>query len=693
MPSSKLSKPVFPLCIGDVFSVSLKHAWNKIPGTTRVWMRILATAFEDHPGLLYEMVFLKFVVVAHCLLLLAQSTESTARCVLQRRDPALTTSPSGNYAPIYDTCPANLFLREPNKLTNGMAQLSQAEHDYITQKAQKSIDPWRKYLQNVKLKDFDIDSFLKQAEKRGGLAGDTLPNFGLSLSGGGGRALCLSGSILEAFDSRNPRADAAKVGGILQLSNYAVGVSGCVNNYSISARAMQVGYWELGWATSNFPPISSISPKWRLSEQNDLWDWNVMKHYRKVYKTVKKKKEAGFETNIFLGPPSFSTFYVRYHIFFYGANLILRTTDPLDPHQGEGVLWSSIGQTPLYKDRQVPYVIAVATSRPGIKEDFTPYSPIYEFSAEEFGVFHPRLNASIPMKYLGSPQNLNGRFSTCVRGYDNAGFIMGLSSNIYSLIDSPSDHKPLFLRVIDKFTDDDNFEGKVPNTFQNLGEISNDESPGFQDNEHDTILMADCGLINESIPIYSLLQPERKIDAIIAVDAVSDLLISEYRWQGNRSHLVTILIRWLNRQYRSQWNSIILFIFEDAAPVVPRETHAKVGRIPNSVNGSFTELGYHRRPTFFGCNDFKGPLIIYLPNYYAVGETNQPTLKTTYTPEEIQVFYENGFAIATQNAGPTKNPGWPACLACALIDRQVLRNSGSRTAECQACFRQYCAKE
>lgn len=124
---------------------------------------------------------------------------------------------------------------------------------------------------------------------------------------------------------------------------------------------------------------------------------------------------------------------------------------------------------------------------------------------------------------------------------------MGLSSNIYSLIDSPSDHKPLFLRVIDKFTDDDNFEGKVgwaaagqkstntcvdmdnsqvPNTFQNLGEISNDESPGFQDNEHDTILMADCGLINESIPIYSLLQPERKIDAIIAVDAVSDLLIS-----------------------------------------------------------------------------------------------------------------------------------------------------------------------
>jgi len=250
---------------------------------------------------------------------------------------------------------------------------------------------------------------------------------------------------------------------------------------------------------------------------------------------------------------------------------------------------------------------------------------------------------------------------------------MGLSSNIYSMIDSPSDHKPLFLRVIDKFTDDDNFEGKGPNTFQHLGEISNDESPGFQDNERDTILMADCGFINESIPIYSLLQPERKIDAIIAVDASTD---------GKETD--PTLLRYPNgTALFSSYSRTLLPLYQGR----------HMPKIPNSVNGSFTELGYHRRPTFFGCNDFKGPLIIYLPNYYAVGETNQPTFKTTYTPEEIQVFYENGFAIATQNAGPTKNPGWPACLACALIDRQVLRNSGARTAECQACFQQYCAKE
>ncbi|KAH9445668.1 hypothetical protein MJO28_012477 [Puccinia striiformis f. sp. tritici] len=588
------------------------------------------------------------VTIVHCILILSWSAPSTGRQSLERRDPALTTSPSGNYAPVYAKCPDNIFLREPNKLTNGQAELSQAERNYIAEKAKKSVNPWRTYLQNVQLKDFDINAFLDEAEKRGGLAGDTLPNFGLSLSGGGGRALCLSSSILQAFDSRNPRADAAKVGGILQLSNYAVGVSGAS--------------WLLGaWATSNFPPISDIAPKWRLSEQNDLWDWNVAKHYRKVYKVVKQKKLAGFPTNI---------------VDFWGrllCRLFLDDPSQEDPNQGESVLWSSIAQTPLYKDRQVPYVIAVTTSRPGIKQDFTPYSPIYEYSAEEFGVFHPRLNASISMTYLGSPQNLNGRFGTCVRGYDNAGFIMGMSSNIYSMIDSPNDHKPIALKIIEKLTDDDNFEGKVPNTFQNMGQESTDGSPGFQDNSRDEILMADCGFINESIPIYSLLQPERKIDAIIAVDASTD-----------GKEMDPTLLRYPNgTALFSSYSRTLLPLYQGR----------HMPKIPSSVNGSFTQLGYHRRPTFFGCNDFKGPLIIYLPNYYAVGETNQPTSKTTFTPEEIEVFYENGFAIATQNAGPTKNLGWPACLACALIDRQVLRNSASRTAECQACFQRYCAKD
>jgi lysophospholipase len=85
---------------------------------------------------------------------------------------------------------------------------------------------WQKYLENVKLENFNIDDFLKSAKQSGGVAALTLPNIGLALSGGGMRALCFSGSILDSFDSRNQKANEAKVGGILQLANYAVGVSG-----------------------------------------------------------------------------------------------------------------------------------------------------------------------------------------------------------------------------------------------------------------------------------------------------------------------------------------------------------------------------------------------------------------------------------------------------------------------------------
>jgi lysophospholipase len=85
---------------------------------------------------------------------------------------------------------------------------------------------WQKYLQNVNLEDFNINDFLQSAKENGGVAALTLPNIGFALSGGSMRALCFSGSILDSFDSRNEQANEARVGGILQLANYAVGVSG-----------------------------------------------------------------------------------------------------------------------------------------------------------------------------------------------------------------------------------------------------------------------------------------------------------------------------------------------------------------------------------------------------------------------------------------------------------------------------------
>jgi lysophospholipase len=106
------------------------------------------------------------------------------------------------------------------------AQLGRGESTYIKEKAAQSIPLWQKYLENVRLEKFNIDEFLKPAKEKGGVAALNLPNIGFAVSGGSVRALLYGTSILDSFDSRNDKANEAKVGGILQLANYAVGVSG-----------------------------------------------------------------------------------------------------------------------------------------------------------------------------------------------------------------------------------------------------------------------------------------------------------------------------------------------------------------------------------------------------------------------------------------------------------------------------------
>lgn len=475
-----------------------------------------------------------------------------------------------------------------------------------------------------------------------------MPNLGLALSGGGLRALCFGGSILEAFDSRNEKANEAKVGGILQLANYAVGVSGAS--------------WLLGsWATSNFPPISTLLPNWRLSEANDLWDWNVAKDYFTVYKTVEEKKKSGFPVSI---------------VDVWGRLISRHFIDqPSESksHKGEDVLWSSIRQTSHYQQREAPFVIAVTTSRPGKGEPFAPDSPTYEFSAEEFGVFHPSLNVSIAIDHLGSTSVLqNSEYGTCVRGFDNAGFVMALSSNIFSAGDSPKGQKRAkFLTALRPFINDENFEGKIPNPFKGLGKSTNPAFNGFQDIDRDIILMADSGLIHENIPLFPLIQPERQLDVVIAVDATAD---------GKDKDETDLF---------SYPNGTSLYTIYSKTKLLSY-TGYHMPDIPNPIDGTFEGLGYNKRPTFFGCDDFQSPLIVYLPNYFSTEKTNMETTKMTYSPEEIENFFSNGFEIASQTSGTSQDEGWPVCLACALIDRQMSRNGTPRTTQCQECFKNYC---
>ncbi|KAI9605782.1 hypothetical protein H4Q26_004150 [Puccinia striiformis f. sp. tritici PST-130] len=541
---------------------------------------------------------------------------SKAAELREARSP-LTVSNRGVFGIVWCT-PSALktpSFRAPNEKANDQTKLGRGESTYIKEKAAQSIPLWQTYLKNVNLDGFNIDDFLGPAKKDGGVAALTLPNIGFALSGGGMRALCYSGSILDSFDSRNEKANQAKVGGVLQLANYAVGVSGAS--------------WLLGsWSTSNFPQISTLLPNWRLSEDNSLWDWNIAKDYWSHYETVKEKRKAGFPVSI---------------VDVWGRILSRHFIDEPDKktsQKGKEVLWSSIRETSHYKNREAPFVMAVTTSRPEKGQAFTPESPTYEFSAEEFGIFHPSLNVSIPIEHLGSTHSATDSASQgCVAGFDNAGasqahFSLTAQRPVLNTVDSSwacpatsslagilqrKKRDPKYLTAVRTFINDINFEGKVPNPFKGLGKKPDSAPGGYQDADRDLILMADSGLIHENVPLLPLIQPERKLDVIIALDSSADGKDesdpSLYAYP-NGTHIYSIYTK----------------------TKLPSYSGYHMPNIPNAMDGTFTQLGYNKRPTFFGCDDPKGPLIVYLPNYYATGQTNTATMKINTRPTRLIIF-------------------------------------------------------
>jgi lysophospholipase len=114
------------------------------------------------------------------------------------------------------------------------------EAAYIRSKAVNSGPAWDEYLTNVGLADFDVASFVARAPQ-----GD-MPNVAFTISGGGQRAMLVGGSVLAGMDNRNTSAVAAKTGGVVQLANYVVGLSG--------------GSWITGsWAMTGYPQLQRAS--------------------------------------------------------------------------------------------------------------------------------------------------------------------------------------------------------------------------------------------------------------------------------------------------------------------------------------------------------------------------------------------------------------------------------------------------
>jgi lysophospholipase len=119
---------------------------------------------------------------------------------------------------------------------------------------------------------------------------------------------------------------------------------------------------------------------------------------------------------------------------------------------------------------------------------------------------------------------------------------------------------------------------------------------------------------------------------------------------------------------------------------------------------SFVNLGLNSRPTFFGCNasnftDYSRtpPLVIYFPHTPWTAYTNFSTFTLEYTQDQVAAFIQNGVATAVisslllidvQSQGNSTT--WPACLACAVLQRAKERAGVPMGDQCQKCFQEYC---
>ncbi|KAK9325217.1 lysophospholipase catalytic domain-containing protein [Lipomyces orientalis] len=555
---------------------------------------------------------------------------------MNRRDVALASglskrsfTNSANYTPTRTPCPSGSLVRLAS------AGLSSDESQYVDERNNMTRDALVSLLDRIGLDDFDASDFL---------GSNTSIKIGLAISGGGYRAMLSGAGFLAAADNRTVNAtDSGHIGGLLQASTYLVGLSGgswlvgsmVMNNFS-SVQDLQTD--PVLWDLSN----SLLSPKGVNITAADEF-------YAQVVDEIAGKADAGFETSL----TDIWGRLLSQQMFNYSGG-------------GPGLVWSDIADTGPFASRELPFpMVTVVGVTEGEVVDIET-TTAFEFSPYEMGSWDNTVGAFFLTKYLGS-EAVNGtpaNSNECVVGFDNAGFVIGTSSSLFNL--SPLNSS----LVLNTF---------LPSQLMSaLGETGNDSytqgvavfapNPFFGVDDANMRLdpligLADGGEDGQNVPLLPLLQPEREVDVIFALDNSANL---ESGWPNGEALITTY-----ERQY----------IRESAAlPYVPD-------------NNSFVALNLTRQPTFFGCDASNmstiTPLIVYMANYPYSYLTNTSTLKLTYTTEEIEGFITNGYNLGTQGNG-TIDSEWPACMACALIHREVERRGIEHTAQCQQCMQNHC---
>lgn len=333
--------------------------------------------------------------------------------------------------------------------------------------------------------------------------------------------------------------------------------------------------------------------------------------------------------------------------------------------------FSSIAETENFQNGDAPMPVLVADGRYPDELLIRGNATVYEFNPWEFGTFDPTVYGFVPMKFLGSnfsdgslPSN-----ESCIRGFDNAGFILGSSSSLFNqaYLQVNSSSLPSFIQdalkgILGEIGEDNNdIAVYKPNPFFGY---RNETSPVATERGLDIV---DGGEDLQNIPLHPLIQPERHVDVIFAVDSSAD---TGNNWP-NGTAMVATYERSINHKDLSNGT---------AFPAVPDQN-------------TFVNKGLNTRPTFFGCDSKNmtgpSPLVVYLPNYPYVAFSNVSTYDLTYNNTERNAIITNGADIVTM-ANSTRDSEWSTCVGCAILSRSFERTNTTVPDACSSCFEKFC---
>ena len=528
----------------------------------------------------------------------------------------------------------------------------------------------RDFLGRVNIPNFDANAFMDRVSSNA----SELPNIGLAFSGGGWRALLNGAGAVKAFDSRTENATAeGRLGGLLQSATYVAGLSGgswlvgslYVNNFT-TVTDLQSGsgsVWEFGNSVVQGPSSDGIQL------------FSTAEYYGQINSAIQGKRDAGYDASI---------------TDIWGRALSYQLVNASDG--GPSYTWSSIALMEEFQQANQPFPIIIADARAPGERIISLNASVYEFNPFEMGTWDPTAFGFVPLQYVGTNMT-NGSVTDgaqCVVGFDNVGYVMGTSSSLFNQIllnlnstgvDIPQSILTLIQGALSGLSQDNNdIADYSPNPFFA-------HRPGENPNaEQERLTLVDGGEDLQNIPLHPLIQPERHVDVIFAIDASADTLTT---WPNG-----TAMVATYERTQGEISNGT-------GFPSIPDQN-------------TFINLGLNTRPTFFGCDPnnmtdgINSPLIVYIPNSPYVAYSNVTTFTLDYSKPTAyptpfcsfqtnpftdntyrDAIIANGYAAATMG-NATVEPTWPVCVGCAIISRSLDRTGADVPEACTQCFQRFC---